>query len=71
MNDNCKSCWSSYTHYESNPKKYQLVVMDEEGKTTLGRICDSFEEVHDAMIELRVLYAKHEIHYHVGYMEVR
>lgn len=71
MNDNNRSYWSGCSRYNSNSKKYQLVVMDEEGKTTLGRICDSFEEVHDAMIELRVLYAKHEIHYHVGYMEVR
>lgn len=63
----CSSCSS----YKGNPKKYQLIVMDAEGKTTLGRIYNSFEEVHDAMIELRVLYAKHEVSHHVGYMEVR
>lgn len=60
-NERCSSC----------SKKYHLIVMDAEGKTTLGRIYDSFEEVHEAMIELRVLYAKNGISHHVGYMEVR
>lgn len=63
----CSNC----NNNNENKKKYQLIVMDAEGKTTLGRTYDSFEEVHDAMIELRVLYAKHEVHHHVGYMEVR
>ena len=59
----CGSC-------HNNHKKYQLVLMDAEGKITTGRTFDSWDEVHDAMIEMRVLYAKHEINYHVGYMEV-
>lgn len=65
--DSCNNCPVK----EEVRRKYQLVVMDAEGKTTLGRTYYSFEEVHDAMIELRILYAKHEVSHHVGYMEVR
>lgn len=53
-----------------NHKKYRIVVMEIGGKTTLGRIYDSFEEVNNAMIELRMLYVKHEVTHHVGYVEV-
>ena len=67
--------WRTDEHYscgscQSSHKKYQLILMDTEGKTTLGRTFDNWDEIHCAMIELRVLYAKHEINYHVGYMEV-
>lgn len=71
MNDNNRSYWSSSTHYESNPKKYQILVMDTDGKVTTGRTYDNWEEMYEAMIELRVLYAKHEVKLQVGYMEVR
>lgn len=57
-------------HAEGNKKKYRLVVMETDGRVTTGRVFDSFEEVHEAMIELRVLYAKHGVSHHVGYMEV-
>ena len=64
--------YRSERYNKDNSKKYQLVIMDAEGRTYLsGRIYNSFEEVHDAMIELRVLYAKHEVSHHVGYIEVR
>lgn len=53
-----------------NTKKYQLVIMDTEGKTTYGRIFDSWSETFEAMIELRNIYAKNEIAHHVGYREV-
>ena len=70
---NWGSC-NGYRHFpyvkEEVKRKYQLVIMVAEGATTLGRTYDSFEEVHDAMIELRVLYAKHGVTHHVGYVEV-
>ena len=70
-NYDCYYCRSE-RYNKDNSKKYQLVIMDVEGKTYLsGRIYNSFEEVHEAMIELRVLYAKNEVSHHVGYMEVR
>jgi hypothetical protein len=56
-------------HANENKKKYRLVVMESDGRVTVGRIFDSFEEVHEAMIELRVIYAKHGVNHHVGYME--
>ena len=71
MNDDNRSYWSSSTHYESHSKKYQILFMDTDGKVTTGRIYDSWEEMHEAMVELRVLYAKHEVKLQVGYMEVR
>lgn len=52
------------------PKKYQLVIMDEQGKTTYGYTFDSWNETFDAMIELRNIYAKYNINHHVGYREV-
>lgn len=51
-------------------RKYRLVIMDSKGKTYFGRIYDNWEEIRNAMIELRVLYAKNEVTHHVGYMEV-
>lgn len=50
--------------------QYVIVVMDSKGKTYLGRPYDNWEEVHRAMIELRMLYAKNEVNHYVGYMEV-
>lgn len=61
-NYNCNSC--------PNKKKYQLVIMDEEGKTTYGRTFDTWSETFEAMIELRNIYTKNEINHHVGYREV-
>ena len=54
----------------ANHKKYQIAIMEINGKITLGRTYDTFEEVHNAMIELRMLYVKHEVTHHVGYVEV-
>ena len=36
---------------QSNRKKYQLVLMDTEGKIVLGRIFDSWDEVLEANLE--------------------
>jgi len=51
-------------------RKYQLVIMDSEGKTTYGRTFDSWSEMFEAMMELRNIYAKNEINHHVGFREV-
>lgn len=51
-------------------KKYQLVIMDEDGKTTYGKTFTSWNETFEAMIELRNTYAKMEINQHVGFREV-
>ena len=51
-------------------KKYQLVIMDESGKTTYGKTFTSWNETFEAMIELRNTYAKMEINQHVGFREV-
>jgi hypothetical protein len=53
-----------------NAKKYQLVIMDCEGKTTYGKTFKSWPETFEAMMELRNIYAKNEINHHVGYREV-
>ena len=53
-----------------NTKKYQLVIMDSEGKTTYGKTFESWDETFKAMMELRDTYAKYEINHHVGYREV-
>jgi hypothetical protein len=45
--------------------------MDTDGKVTTGRTYDNWYEMHEAIVELRVLYAKHEVKLQVGYMEVR
>ena len=53
-----------------NTTKYQLIIMDENGKATYGKTFDSWQELFEAMIELRNTYAKMEINHHVGYREV-
>ena len=53
-----------------NEKKYQLVIMDEQGKTTYGHTFGTWSETFDAMMELRNIYAKYNINHHVGYREV-
>ena len=55
---------------ETKTKKYSIVVMELNGRTTVGREYDSIDEVRNAMLELRTLYAKNEVYHHVGYMEV-
>ena len=62
MHPRCKDC--DYT------KRYQLVIMDAEGKTTYGRTFNSWSETFEAMMELRNVYAKMDINHHVGYREV-
>lgn len=57
--------------YIDDYKKYQIIIMDVNGKTYSGRIYDSLKEVRKAMIKLRILYAKNKVARHVGYMEVR
>ena len=53
-----------------NKKRYQLVIMDSEGKTTYGRTFDNWSETFEAMMELRNVYAKNEINHHVGFREI-
>ena len=53
-----------------NAKKYQLVIVDEDGKTTYGKTFTSWSETFEAMMELRNVYAKMEINQHVGFREV-
>lgn len=61
-NYNCDDC--------PKKKRYQLVIMDSEGKTTYGKTFDNWNETFEAMMELRNIYAKNEINHHVGYREV-
>lgn len=52
-------------------KKYQLVVMTEDGRTyRTGRLYD-WDGIQEAVMEVRELYAKHGVTHHVGYMEVQ
>ena len=53
-----------------NTKRYQIVIMDSEGKTTYGKTFESWDETFKAMMEIRDIYAKMEINHHVGYREV-
>lgn len=54
----------------SGDRRYQLVIMTEEGKCyCVGRLYD-FEDVQNAVKEMRDLYEKHGINHHVGYREV-
>ena len=52
-----------------NTTKYQLVIIDAAGKVTYGKTFESWNEIFEAMIELRNTYAKMEINHHVGYRE--
>lgn len=50
--------------------RYQLVIMTEEGKCyCVGRLYD-WEDIKEAVKELRDLYEKHGVTHHVGYREV-
>ena len=51
-------------------KEYRIVVMDEDGKVSVGRKFNNWEELNDAVTELRAIYAKHGVKHQVGYMEV-
>lgn len=51
-------------------KRYQLVIMAEEGKCYCMSKFYDFENVQKAMREVRELYEKHGITHHVGYREV-
>lgn len=51
-------------------KAYRIVIMDADGKVSVGRLFDNWEELNEAVTELRVLYAKHGVKHQVGYMEV-
>ena len=66
MHPRCKD----YDCPHNAKKRYQLVIMDTEGKTTYGKTFDNWDETFEAMIELRNIYAKNEINHHVGYREV-
>ena len=61
--DYCSDC-------PHNATKYQLVIMDENGKVTYGKTFTSWSETFEAMMELRNVYAKMEINQHVGFREV-
>lgn len=62
--------WNNSSSYGENKKRYQLVIMDSEGKTTYGRTFDSWQAIFNAMMDLRNVYAENEINHHVGYREV-
>lgn len=62
--------WNYDCHDCPKKKEYQLVIMDADGKTTYGKTFESWNEIFEAMIELRNLYAKNEINCHVGFREV-
>ena len=66
MHPNYKSCWEC----PHNKKKYQIIIMDADGKATYGKTFESWNETFEAMIKLRNLYAENEINHHVGYREV-
>jgi hypothetical protein len=51
-------------------KKYVLVVMELNGRVSIGREYDTLDEVRNAMLQLRAIYAEHEVYHHVGYLEV-
>lgn len=51
-------------------KKYQLIIMTEDGRCTFSHQTYNWDELHEAMREMRVLYAKHGVTHHVGYREV-
>ena len=51
-------------------KEYRIVVMDADGKVSVGGKFKNWEELNEAVTELRVLYAKHGVKHQVGYMEV-
>lgn len=51
-------------------KAYRIVIMDADGKVSVGRFFDNWDELNEAVTELRVLYAKHGVKHQVGYMEV-
>ena len=53
-----------------NVKKYQLVIVDEQGKTTYGHTFATWDETFNAMMELRKIYVKYDIKHHVGYREM-
>jgi hypothetical protein len=59
-------------HYYENAskKEYQLVIMHEDGMTyCVGRLY-SWDEVQEAVKEIRELYAKHGVTHHVGFRKV-
>ena len=51
-------------------KEYRIVVMDADGKVTVGRKFNNWDDLHEAVTELRNLYAKHGVPHQVGYMEI-
>ena len=51
-------------------KEYRIVVMDADGKVSVGRKFNNWDELNEAVTELRNLYAKHGVPHQVGYMEV-
>lgn len=65
--DYCSTC----PHNENKPEReYKIVVMDAEGKITIGKTYESYGDVCVAINELSELYKKHGIPHRVGYMEV-
>lgn len=51
-------------------KKYQLVIMMEDGYTTFSGRLYNASEIQEAVKEMRELYAKYGVTHHVGYREV-
>ena len=65
MHTECKEC-----HHARETKKYQLVIMSENGCTEFGFRFYDWEGIQMAVKETRNLYEKHGISSHVGYREV-
>ena len=67
---NPRECCSYYCGEREIKKQYQLVIMTDEGRTyCAGKLYD-WNEIQEAVKEMRELYYKHGITYHVGYREV-
>lgn len=59
-----------YCYEREIKKQYQLVIMTEEGRCSFSGRLYNWEEVQEAVKEMRELYAKHGVTHHVGYREV-
>lgn len=67
MHPRCKFDWD---YCPTQTKKYQLVIMMEDGYTSFSGRLYNGNEIEEAVKEMRELYAKHGVTHHVGYREV-
>ena len=49
---------------------YRIVIIERNGKVTIGGSYPSLDDVRNAMLKLREFYADHGIDHYVDYMEV-